>query len=149
MDENKLSQEEIDNLGLVIPHLTHLAYLVSMVVDLFVMDIDRRLRDVNKRYGLRREVKMRMSGYVKKIKECATYFENFIEPTIIENGKDNQWQDYELCRMFSNELARVVMLYYEKTVSKDNSDKIIDFMLSIPDERNAFKVEDINRFNLK
>lgn len=147
--ESKLSQEEVDNLGVVVPHLTHLMYMVAMVVDMMVIDVDRRLHDVNKRYGLRQEVKMRMSGYVKKVKECMTYFENFIEPTIIDNGRGNQWQDYEISRIYANELARVIMLYYEKTVTKESSDKVFDFLVDLPEERHAFTASVINHYNIK
>lgn len=145
----KITDEECLRIPGKIKHKTNLLYLLARCCDLLIWSIQDDFYHTTDKLRLSGEVKLRFSQYSNIIRKAQIHFENFIEPTIIESGAGNNFRDYEESREFSNELMRLLMLYYETCVSNiKNHEKVFDLLCSFEDRKGIFTAEDINKFDL-
>lgn len=149
MKEDEISDNLAKRIGRNIKHEIHLMYIVSLIVDAMMIDIEWKMRSVDRTLCLRHESKKRLKDWLKKVQDCKDNFETFVAPTIINSGSDDNYKDYERTRVLSQEIARLVMMYYENCASRENHAKVFDFIASLEGgERGVFTDEDVNRFNL-
>lgn len=148
MKETPITREDIEEMGLKICHEVHLAATIALALDTMLDDIDKRMKEVKPTLGLKHECKKRYNDFTESVRMCRAQFEQFVEPAIINSGRGDDFADYETRRVFSQELIRLLMLYYEQTRSSGNHAKVFDFLASLDGGRGIFTADDINRFNL-
>ena len=146
MKEHRLSEAEIDLMGKKIPHEVHLMYTLALSMDAILFDIERRMAFFGNYY--RQEPKHRVKEYLGKVKDCQDYFEAFLTPTILHGCTDPRFKDYDRTRAYSQELVRLIMLYYETVTTPEKSAEVFNLMADFGHGRNVFESGDINHFSL-
>ena len=150
--DNKATDVDVKSLGLMISHETNLMFLIARVLDTIMADLERQMAKVKRSYCIRGEVKKRLNEYIHFIEQAGAHFSNFVEPHIL-NSVNEDWEQYERTRRYANELIRVLMLYYETCSKNDNNHvrvfELFEELLNSSDTNiGAFRVEDVNRFDL-
>lgn len=148
MKEQNIDRSEADNFGKTLKHEVILLYTISLACDAMVFDIERRLRSVDRTTHLKHEARQRMTQYLDLIGKLKSHYEHFIAPSVMKIGEGNGYEDYETLRVYSQELLRLLMLYYEKCDTHDKHASAFDFLASLEGGKGVFTAADINRFDL-
>lgn len=146
--DNPITDEERALIPRALTHEIYLLYTMTMALDTMVFDIERRFRKVNETYHFEKDAKRNLNRYFNLLEQCKSQYENFICPSIVKVAAEDNYETYEGSRVFSQELIRLLMLYYTQCGNKENHVKVFEFISSLEGGSGVFTTDDINRFDL-
>lgn len=101
-------------------------YMMTQAFELIIRDIERRLLKTNT--GFRHEKKKQFTRLMKSIKDIYTQFD-ILYQDIIDSTEGRGWETLDIWAEESNELARLILLYADKSAGNlDNIDKIFRYL---------------------
>lgn len=101
-------------------------YQMTQAIELIMRDFERRLLKTN--IGFRHEKKKQFTRLMKSVKDIYTQFD-ILYQDIIDSAKDKGWETLDIWAEESNELARLILLYADKSAGNmDNIDKIFRYL---------------------
>lgn len=121
------------------------AYLTALALELMLRDIEGRFRAQGE--TLKHETKQKYSNYLKASKNALFYAERLTED-IFEVDAEHKWKNIPLWQEQSNELARLILLFADRSANIDDVEKIFAFIRSIPGE-GIITEEELKNYYLK
>ena len=111
--------------------LVNTCYLMVLTIELMIRDIEERLAADSAQ--MRRERKMNFGRFIDYSKKALVYAEKLTED-IFEVDADNKWKNIPIWQEESNELARLILLYADRSGDVDNVNKVFQLLRSLPGE---------------
>ena len=102
-------------------------YMMSQAMDLILKDADRRMRA--KRGEFRHEKKYLFNRYAKAVKEACVLSEQLGED-IITSAATKDFKEFDTWQEESNELARLMLLYADKSSEEGATEAIFGYLNS-------------------
>lgn len=109
--------------------LINTLYMMSLAMDLLIRDSERRMRKQGASF--RREKKQVFNRFIKAVQTACIYQEDLTQDIYTEDEKHN-FKNVQIWQEEANELARLVLLYADKSADQDVCDKILAFIRSFP-----------------
>lgn len=110
---------------------TNVIYMMSIAMDLILRDNERRM--LREREAFKREKKQVFNRYIKAVRD-ACYLQDLLMQDIFDCDEKHNWQNIPLWQDEANELARLVLLYSDRSANQDVVDSIFKHMRSLPSE---------------
>lgn len=107
------------------------AYLMALALELMIRDIERRLAMQNA--TIQREKKRKYSMFLDHYKK-ALYFAEQLTEDIFEVDAENKWRNIPVWQEESNELARLILLYADRSADSENVNKVFKLLRELPGE---------------
>lgn len=102
-------------------------YMMSQAMDLILREADRQMR---KREGeFKREKKQLFNRYCRAIREACIISEQLGDDVIVSTEKGH-FKDFNLWQDESNELARLILLYADKSSEEGATESIFGYLNS-------------------
>lgn len=155
----KAIHDDIDKT--TIPQEMKLMYIVASACQTIVEDVHRRVKSEFRKHGLiagENELLTGLNDYCKAVKAASFHFYNRIDPQIAdatwgigrdEDNPDGNPEAYDGFNDDANEIARLLMLYVDRTV-RDNKAfaKVFTTLRKLP-SHGMFEDKDIAHFKRK
>lgn len=125
--------------------LTNTAYMSVLTIELMLREIERQL-EMNEAQ-MKREKKRKYSMFLDHCKK-ALFFAGELTEDIFEIDSKNKWKNIPVWQEESNELARLILLYADKSANVDNVNEVFKLLRSLPGE-DIITEEMLDRFRLK
>ena len=130
---------------------TNVLFMMSLSMDLILRDIDRKIRvealSRGKVGGFKHEKKMLFTRFTQAVRTACLLAEQLGDDVIASTAKSN-YKDLNVWQAESNELARLILLYADKSTVDHNSDAVFDRLESLDGE--GIITEDVlQRFYLR
>lgn len=106
-------------------------YMGVMALDLILRDAERRMRSVGG--GFRQEKKMVFNRFFKAVKEACLMAER-LQDDVIASTAGSSYRDYDIWLGEANELARLVLLFADKSTGDGASDAVFELLGTFPGE---------------
>lgn len=97
---------------------TNTIYMMAEAMDIIIRDLARRMQSRGGEF--KREKKALFSRYTSAIKSCCVISEQLNDDVVATSGK-HSYKDYELWQEESNELARLMLLYADKSLEGEEA----------------------------
>ena len=110
---------------------TNVLYMGVMALDLILHDAERRMRAVGG--GFRQEKKMAFNRFFKAVKE-ARMMSGMLQDDVVASTEKSSYRDYDIWLGEANELARLILLFADKSTVEGNSDAVFDRLDSLDGE---------------
>lgn len=131
------------------------ATLLCNSLDMFLRDIDSRIRMIYRQHGMNVKVASDenilsgMARYSKAVHNALYWFEREVEPRITDATFDSTGlAAYEDFRYSANEICRLIMMVIDRGKHENAMVEIFDFLSSMK-AGDRFTEEDFERFFLK
>lgn len=126
-------------------------FMMSQAMDLILRDVDSRMRQMaakeGKSGGFRHEKKMLFRKYAEAVR-AACVMSEMLNADIVALEEKKGFRDYDLWLRESNELARLILLYADKS-SEDGATEAIFGYLNSFKGAGVVSEDDLRRFFLK
>lgn len=122
MSKKKISQVDF---------LINTTYMCALTLELFLRDVDNRLRMEGA--TIHREKKQNFSRFIEHTKK-ALYFADRLFDDITEVDSENKWKNIPVWQEESNELARLILMYADKSADVENVFKVFKVLRDIKGE---------------
>lgn len=106
-------------------------YMMSLAMDLILRDADWRM--LKQREAFKREKKQVFTRFTKAVRDACVLQEMLTED-IFEADAKNNYRFIQTWQEEANELARLILLYADRSVDQDVVDDIIKFIREQPAE---------------
>jgi len=130
---------------------TNVLFMMSLSMDLILRDIDRKIRvealSRGKVGGFKHEKKMLFTRFTQAVRTACLLAEQLGDDVIASTAKSN-YKDLNVWQAESNELARLILLYADKSSVDHNSDAVFDRLESL-DGEGIITEEVLQRFYLR
>lgn len=110
---------------------TNVLYMLSLTMDLILRDNEWRM--IKQRESFKREKKQLFSRYTKAVRD-ACYLQDQLTQDIFDCDEKNGWRNIQLWQEEANELARLILLFADRSSDQDTVDKIFSFIRSLHGE---------------
>ena len=110
---------------------TNVLYMGVMALDLILHDAERRMRAIGG--GFRQEKKMAFNRFFKAVKE-ARMMSGMLQDDVVASTEKSSYRDYDIWLGEANELARLILLFADKSTVEGNSDAVFDRLDSLDGE---------------
>lgn len=101
-------------------------YMMTQAFELIIRDIERRLQKASTPF--RHEKRQQFNRLMKSIKDIYTQFD-ILYQDIIDSTEGRGWETLDIWAEESNELARLILLYADKSAGNmDNISKIFRYL---------------------
>ena len=124
---------------------TNVLYMGVMALDLILQDAERRMRAAGG--GLKYEKKMAFNRFFKAVKE-ARMMSEILQDDVVASTEKSSYRDYDIWLGEANELARLILLFADKSTVEGNSDAVFDRLDSLGGE-GIITDEVLQKFYLK
>ena len=111
--------------------ITNTAYMMVLATELMLREVERLLSMENAR--IVKEKKRKFNMFLDHTKK-ALFFAEGVTEDIFEVDAENKWKNVPIWQEEANELARLVLLYADRSVNVDSVEKIFKFIREIPGE---------------
>ena len=111
--------------------LVNTAYMTALTLELFLRDIERRMNMEGATF--KQENKQKYSRFLDYTKK-ALYQAEQLTQDIFDVDAENRWKNIPVWQEESNELARLILLYADKSADVDNVFKIFKTLRDIDGE---------------
>lgn len=128
--ENKISQQEIDELGGPLERQVTLLYELASAMDTLTVHIDSALRRSG--FEFTREKKMMFNRYSQAIKQAEYWYERIGVDSVMQKAGGNNPNKFSMFLADTFEILRFLMLYIDRSLLVDNMDKIEKFFAELP-----------------
>ena len=112
---------------------TNVLFMMSLAMDLMLRDIDRKIQfeayKQGKVGGFKYEKKMLFKRFTQAVKTACILAEQLGDDVIASTEKSN-YKDLNIWQAESNELARLVLLYADKSSEEGATESIFDYLES-------------------
>ena len=112
---------------------TNVLFMMSLSMDLILRDIDRKIRVEalmrGKVGGFKHEKKMLFTRFTQAVRTACFLAEQLGDDVIASTAKSN-YKDYDVWLGEANELARLILLYADKSSEEGATEAIFDFIES-------------------
>ena len=119
--------------------------MTALSLELMIRDIERRL--MAQGAGFRKDAKQKFSRFLDFTKKALYYAEELTQE-IYDVDADVKWKNIPVWQEESNELARLILLYADKSADVDNVEKIFNLLNALPGE-GIVTEEMLNNYRLK
>lgn len=125
---------------------TNVLFMMSLAMDLMLRDLDRKMKfeayKLGTTGGFKFEKKMQFKRFTEAVRTACYYAEQLGNDVIVSTEKSN-YKDLNIWQAESNELARLVLTYADKSSEEGVTESIFGYL-------NSFKGAGIvNEENLK
>lgn len=110
---------------------TNVLYMGVMALDLILRDAERRMRAVGGEF--KREKKMIFNRFIESVKTACLMAER-LQDDVIASTARSSYRDYDVWLGEANELARLVLLFADKSTEDGNSEAVFDILESLEGE---------------
>ena len=125
MDEKKTSN--INQAGVE----TNAVYMMTQTMDLMLRDMEFRMLKERERFS--REKKQQFNRYLHAVKTACILNEQLTQD-IYDCDEKHNFKNVQIWQEQANELARLILLYADKSVDQDVVDRIFKFIREQPGE---------------
>lgn len=125
--------------------MVNTAYMTVLSIELMLREISRRLLQENSM--IRREKKQNLSRFMDHRKK-ALFFAEQLSQDIYDVDAAKKWTTIPVWQEESNELARLILLYADKSADVDNVNKVFKLLRELPGSC-IITEEHLERFYLK
>lgn len=112
---------------------TNVLFMMSLAMDLMLRDLDRKIQfeayKQGKVGGFKYEKKMLFKRFIQAVKTACILAEQLGDDVIASTEKSN-YKDLNIWQAESNELARLVLLYADKSSEEGATESIFDYLES-------------------
>ena len=106
-------------------------YMMSLAMDLILRDADWRMR--KHREAFKHEKKQQFTRFTKAVRD-ACYLQELLTQDIFDCDEKHDWKNIPVWQEESNELARLVLLFADRSSDADVVDRIFSFIREQPAE---------------
>lgn len=110
---------------------TNIVYMMTQTMDLFIRDLERRLFKEKSRFS--REKKQLFNRYMQAVKTACIINEQLTQD-IYDCDEKYNFRNVQVWQEQSNELARFILLFADKSADQNVVDKIFAFLREQPGE---------------
>lgn len=110
---------------------TNVLYMGVMALDLILQDAERRMRAAGGEFKY--EKKMAFNRFFKAVKEARMMSER-LQDDVVASTEKSSYRDYDVWLGEANELARLILLFADKSTVEGNSDAVFDRLDSLEGE---------------
>lgn len=110
---------------------TNILYMGVMALDLILRDTERRMRAIGGEFKY--EKKMVFNRFFKAVKEACLMAER-LQDDVIASTARSSYRDYDVWLGEANELARLILLFADKSTEDGNSEAVFDILESLGGE---------------
>lgn len=136
MSDNKITVQSVE---------TNVLYMGVMALDLILRDTERRMRAIGGEFKYGK--KMVFNRFFKAVKEACLMAER-LQDDVVASTAGSSYKDYDVWLGEANELARLILLFADKSTVDHNSDAVFDRLESLDGE--GIITEDVlQRFYLR
>lgn len=136
MEKKKPTPEDVE---------VNVLFMLTQSFDLILRDIERRMAERAMREECRvvefkREKKKQFREYLDSLRDIAARMKRSydlnerIAQDIYDSSAEDNYKSLPIWQLESNELARLVLLYADKSASEENVNKIHSYLRSLPGE---------------
>lgn len=136
MEKKKPTPEDVE---------VNVLFMLTQSFDLILRDIERRmaeraLREECRVVEFKREKKKQFREYLDSLRDIAARMKRSydlnerITQDIYDSSAEDNYKSLPIWQLESNELARLVLLYADKSADDENVNKIHSFIRSLPGE---------------
>ena len=136
MSDNKITVQSVE---------TNVLYMGVMALDLILRDTERRMRAIGGEFKY--EKKMAFNRFIKSVKEACLMAER-LQDDVVASTAGSSYKDYDVWLGEANELARLILLYADKS-SEDGATEAIFGYLNSFKGAGVVSEDDLRRFFLK
>lgn len=136
MSENKITVQSVE---------TNVLYMGVMALDLILRDAERRMRVAGGEFKY--EKKMAFNRFFKSVKEACLMAER-LQDDVVGSTAKSSYRDYDVWLGEANELARLILLFADKSTVDHNSEAVFDRLDSLKGE-GIITEEVLQRFYLQ
>lgn len=111
--------------------MTNAAYLMSLALDLILRESEWKMRLRSEEY--KKEKKQLFNRYTKTVR-TACYLQDQLTQDIWDVEEHYDYKNVDLWLEQANELARLILLFADKSVDVDVVNKIFSFIRQLPGE---------------
>ena len=111
--------------------LVNTIYMMSLAMDLIIRDIEWRMR--KNQEAFRRDKKQLFTRFMQAVKTACILQEDLTQDIYNEDEK-HDYRNVQIWQEESNELARLILMYADRSVDQDVVDKIFSFIREQPAE---------------
>ena len=120
MNEKALKQASLE---------TNTAYLMSMAMDLILRNNEWLM--AKNREAFKREKKQVFTRYTKAVRD-ACYLQDLLMEDIFQVDSANNYKNIQIWQDEANELARLILLFADRSVDQEVVDRIFKFVREQP-----------------
>ena len=124
---------------------TNVLYMGVMALDLILRDTERRMKAAGGEFKY--EKKMAFNRFFKAVKEACLMAER-LQDDVVDSTAKSSYKDYDVWLGEANELARLILLFADKSTVDHNSDAVFDRLESL-DGEGIITDEVLQRFYLQ
>lgn len=106
-------------------------YMMSLAMDLIIRDIEWRMR--KNREAFRRDKKQLFTRFIQAVKTACILQEDMTQDIYKEDEK-HDYRNVQIWQEEANELARLMLLFADRSADQDVVDKIFAFIREQPAE---------------
>lgn len=136
MSDNKITVQSVE---------TNVLYMGVMALDLILRDAERRMKAAGGEFKY--EKKMVFNRFFKAVKEACLMAER-LQDDVVDSTAKSSYKDYDVWLGEANELARLILLYADKS-SEDGATEAIFSYLNSFKGAGVVSEDDLRRFFLK
>lgn len=108
-------------------------YMMSLTMDIMIRDLDRRMKMRANREGViggfRQDKKLLFRKFVDSVKAACSYAE-LLGDDVIANTEKSNFKDLDIWQREANELARLILLYADKSSEEGAMESIFGYLNS-------------------
>lgn len=132
----KVSQEDV---------LINAEFMVALALELMLRETERRMKMESACF--QREIKQKFNYFLNHTKSALHYAEELTQEIYKVDSK-SKWKNIPVWQEESNELARLILLYADRSADVDNVNQVFKLLRELPGE-DIITEELLNRFRLK
>lgn len=121
------------------------AYMQVLSLELMLRDVESRLAKESAQ--IQREKKLKYTRFIDFTKKALHYAEQLTED-IFEVDSQNKWKNIPVWQEESNELARLILLFADRSKDIDNVNKVFKLLRELPGE-DIITEEDLDYYRLR
>ena len=110
---------------------TNTIYMASLAMDLIIRDINWRL--LKNRETFKREKKQIFNRFTKAVRD-ACVLQEMLTQDIYDADQEHGFKNVDIWLDEANELARLILLFADRSASVDAVNEIFSFIRSVPGE---------------
>ena len=118
----KVSQDDL---------LVNTAYMAALSTELLLRELERRFAMQNAVFV--KEKRMKFTRFLENTKR-ALFFAEELTQDIFDVDAEKNWKNIPVWQEESNELARLILLYADKSANVDNVNEVFKLLRSLPGE---------------
>ena len=110
---------------------TNVLYMMSLTMDLILRDCEWRMS--KQREAFKREKKQLFTRYTQAVRS-ACYLQDLLTQDIFDCDEKHDWKNIPLWQDEANELARLILLYADRSACEEVVNEIFKHIRSLPCE---------------